>query len=1417
MKQFTRSLSLMLTVLMLLAILPVSLLTIKVSAADFYSGTGTSTNPYVISTKAHLNNIRYYPGKYFTLKNNIVFSSSDFAPGGDFYNGGAGWLPIGPTSSSDGYFRASINGYGYSIYGLKMNVTDPNVSYIGFFGKLEGIIHELNFKDVDITIANKKAGYVNCGILSGVAKNAKVRYCEFSGKVNAKVYDSTIFGSVAGILDDSELLYCKNYAKITIESLKDSVDYIQVGGLVGNIIEGVVNEYCSNHGDIFIEDFTYIQILSVGGIAGYLSFISEPVRYSYNTGKITHSTSKYPEVNIGHIGGIVGDSYSDISDCYNSGNIIGGAKKCYLGGVVGRVYKSSIENCYNVGLISQSSWDPQEKVGALAGAVYPDSKGKNNHYLDNMNVGIPKASATIPVTKRTDKEMRNKATFVGFDFSNIWFIDLGLGYKYPQLRNNRHPYVETVFDAGIGAAADPYLISTKAQLNSIRDYPGKYFALTNDIVFTSSDFAPGGDFYNGGAGWLPIVNEFNPDDPFVAHITGYGRKNRAIRGLKMNAKDSDTRYFGFFGSLKGTVYDISFLDVDIAIANKNRGMYSGILAGEIRDSSIQKCNFSGKVSVEMNKFVYFGSVSGLFNNSKLLDSVNYTDITLVEKDSILDSIDVGGLIGSSGDGSRINYCANHGDIVIEDFYSAAVLFLGGIAGFADKKCEPTKYSYNTGNITHSTTAYSDIRLVGAVGGVIGDSYADISDCYNSGDITISANKCRGGGVVGRLVNGSIENCYNVGLVRGSQDNIGAISGYVFPDSTGKYNYYLDNMAVGYSADSYGAIATQKKTDLQMRTQFTFLGFDFTADWFIDPDHSYKYPQLKKNPHPYLDTIFDAGVGSDADPYRISTKQQLNSIRDYPGKYFMIMNDIVFTPSDFAPGGDFYNDGAGWLPIVNKSNPDEPFVAHIAGYFGNKTIRGLKMNATDPNMNYLGFFSKFKGMVSNISFLDVDITIANKSSYIYGGIIAGTMRDATIENCKFSGKVNVEMSRYDNFGSVSALIYNTKLENCQNYADITMVKSQNKITGIIVAGIVASCYDGSDISYCANHGDILIGDFTYASTLDAGGIAGSVSKDCKPIKYSYNTGNITQSNPENSEINLGGIGGIVGDCSADISDCYNSGDIIAGAKDGHVGGIVGRLVKVSMENCYNVGSVAWRTWDSHDKVGAIAGYVFSDSTGKNNYYLDNNTVGFPVDSHVSIPTHKKTDQQMRTQSTFAGFNFTADWFIDPDHSYKYPQLKKNPHPYVELSLNKLVLKEDSTYRLGSHFSGYLTHVPEEASVDTVINNFMDTDNIFIFDTKGNLVTSGTALVGTGYTVKYIYNNEVKDEVPVIVLGDVSGDGKITAADYLLAKRAFLGSIKLSAPQLKAATLSGSDTVKSSDYLMIKRHFLKTYVIYWSSLS
>lgn len=74
-------------------------------------------------------------------------------------------------------------------------------------------------------------------------------------------------------------------------------------------------------------------------------------------------------------------------------------------------------------------------------------------------------------------------------------------------------------------------------------------------------------------------------------------------------------------------------------------------------------------------------------------------------------------------------------------------------------------------------------------------------------------------------------------------------------------------------------------------------------------------------------------------------------------------------------------------------------------------------------------------------------------------------------------------------------------------------------------------------------------------------------------------------------------------------------------------------------------------------------------------------------------------------------------------------------------------------------------------------------------------------------------EKDPDAPALLLGDLNGDDTISAMDYLLLKRAVLGSYDLTDDQSVAADVNWDGEVNSLDYMLVKRHVLGTYVIEW----
>ena len=94
---------------------------------------------------------------------------------------------------------------------------------------------------------------------------------------------------------------------------------------------------------------------------------------------------------------------------------------------------------------------------------------------------------------------------------------------------------------------------------------------------------------------------------------------------------------------------------------------------------------------------------------------------------------------------------------------------------------------------------------------------------------------------------------------------------------------------------------------------------------------------------------------------------------------------------------------------------------------------------------------------------------------------------------------------------------------------------------------------------------------------------------------------------------------------------------------------------------------------------------------------------------------------------------------------------------------------------------------------------------VTDSKGSKL-SADALVGTGAVVTELVS-DAAEKYTAIVRGDVNGDGKLTATDYLLVKKAVLKLDKLEGVYLEAAAcFNGEDGLTASDYLMMKKAIL-----------
>ncbi|MBQ2675981.1 MAG: cellulase family glycosylhydrolase [Clostridia bacterium] len=91
-------------------------------------------------------------------------------------------------------------------------------------------------------------------------------------------------------------------------------------------------------------------------------------------------------------------------------------------------------------------------------------------------------------------------------------------------------------------------------------------------------------------------------------------------------------------------------------------------------------------------------------------------------------------------------------------------------------------------------------------------------------------------------------------------------------------------------------------------------------------------------------------------------------------------------------------------------------------------------------------------------------------------------------------------------------------------------------------------------------------------------------------------------------------------------------------------------------------------------------------------------------------------------------------------------------------------------------------------------------------SGNTKVASIDKIATGMVMKLIKGGQVTDSATVILYGDVTGDGDVSAPDLLQIKRHLLSISSLSGHYLLAGKITKGDTITAADLLKMKRTLL-----------
>ena len=386
----------------------------------YADGTGTESNPYQISTAEQLQAINNNVSAHYILTEDIDLTGVDFTP-------------IGNADS--GAFTGSFDGNGHTISNL--NVFSGK--YAGLFGCNEGVIQNVTLSEIYVYGTRYLGGVVAENTALGVVSDCVVQsgVVESDGGINS-VRAGGICGTNSGELSGS----FENGASVTVSN--DSASTF-AGGVLGYSTASLEMNAAVNTGNVSSSsDFDSYS----GGLVGYGSG-DVTVTDSYNTGNV--SSGRYSgglvgrgddvtvtdSYNTGNVygdddsGGLVGYGRSSVTvtDSYNTGNVYGDDDS---GGLVGYGYNDvTVSNSYNTGNVSST----YSYSGGLVGD-WRDTVTVSNSYARR---GYRSDAYGISGSLKTEAELRERATFTNWDFSEVWRMGESCNGGFPVLQTTCAP------------------------------------------------------------------------------------------------------------------------------------------------------------------------------------------------------------------------------------------------------------------------------------------------------------------------------------------------------------------------------------------------------------------------------------------------------------------------------------------------------------------------------------------------------------------------------------------------------------------------------------------------------------------------------------------------------------------------------------------------------------------------------------------------------------------------------------------------------------------------------------------------------------------------------------------------------------------------------------------------------------------
>ncbi len=394
--------------------------------------------------------------------------------------------------------------------------------------------------------------------------------------------------------------------------------------------------------------------------------------------------------------------------------------------------------------------------------------------------------------------------------------------------------------------------------------------------------------------------------------------------------------------------------------------------------------------------------------------------------------------------------------------------------------------------------------------------------------------------------------------------------------------------------------------------------------------------------------YPSGSGTSGTPYQLQNIRDLYWLSQHSAEWDKVYIQTANINASATTGwGSGYNAG---FSMIGTSS-----AGFTGSYDGNNhEVSNLYCKHNDPGYGVPGERVGFFGNLSTATISNLGLTNVYVDGYKYVGGLVGQSHTSTISNCYSTGTVITS----GNYSGISGGLIGINISSTLNssYSECTTSGIENYVGGLVGSN------SSSNINNCYSTGSVT-GQGSYCAY--TGGLIGR-NEGTSNVYQSYSTGNVNSADDK--------VGGLVGSNSAEVNDCYSTGNVIASNGIG-VGGLIGEN-SGTINNSYARGSTT-----GSQQVGGLVGYNSSAisksfSTGAvNNAYNSGGLVGLGSGSvsqcfwdtetsgkSSSASGTGKTTSQMNIRTTFsdAGWDFRDAgaedlWNIGNNRNNGYPYL------------------------------------------------------------------------------------------------------------------------------------------------------------------